>query len=211
MIVALPSPSRATLIGKVAVLVELEAVEQAVVHETELGVVARGVHRAVVDDDVTRVLGLVLGDQRLGLVLGLLQRRLGRPFDDFVEEPFDLHVPLCRQSLEILEQCRERNREDTWVFPAVRKDLNKTGHVRLMSADLQLKTGLPITVQGLRRSFVTMARQLELCEDGERLTNHVNDSLSGKKYRQTDVDALRQPLQLIADEIERLMKEGSAL
>ncbi len=31
------------------------------------------------------------------------------------------------------------------------------------------------------------------------------------QYDQTDVDALRQPLQLIADEIERLTKEGSAL
>ena len=123
-----------------------------------------------------------------------------------------LHVPLCRQSLGILELCRKQNRDDSsWVFPAVRKDLNKTGHVRLMSADLQLKTGLPITVQGLRRSFITMARQLTLFEDGDRLTNHVNDSISGKRYDQTDIDTLRQPLQLIADEIERLMKEGSAL
>lgn len=77
-----------------------------------------------------------------------------------------------------------------------------------MSAALKLNTGLPITVHGLRRTFVTTARRLKIFEDADRLTNHVDSSISGRHYDATGVDDLRQPLQVIANEIERLMKEG---
>lgn len=123
-----------------------------------------------------------------------------------------LHVPLCRQSLAILEQRRTLNPEDSpWVFPSIRTfrhSTNKTGHIRLMAASLRLNTGLPITVHGLRRTFITTARRLKIFEDADRLTNHVDSSISGRHYDATGVDDLRQPLQVIANELERLMKEG---
>lgn len=120
-----------------------------------------------------------------------------------------LHVPLSRQALEILEQRKKANVEKSpWVFPGQRKDLNKTGHVRLVSADLRTRTGLKLTVHALRRSFITIGRKLKLFEDTDRLTNHIDSSVSGKHYDQTGVDDLRKPLQIIANEIERLMVEG---
>jgi integrase len=122
-----------------------------------------------------------------------------------------LHVPLSRQSLAILKQRKEQNPEgNPFVFPSLPRPqcLNKTGHVRLVSAELRAKTGLSITIHGLRRSFITTARRLKIFEDADRLTNHVDASISGKHYDGTDVDDLRQPLQVIANEIERLMMEG---
>lgn len=122
-----------------------------------------------------------------------------------------LHVPLCRQSLTILKRRQEENPEATpFVFPSLPRPqcLNKTGHVRLMAAELKAKTGLNITIHGLRRSFITAARRLKIFEDADRLTNHVDASISGKHYDGTGVDDLREPLRKIANEIERLMKEG---
>ncbi len=125
-----------------------------------------------------------------------------------------LYAPLCRQSLEILER-RLAQREEgcPFVFPAVktvRYSTNKTGHVRLMATALKLNTGLDITVHGLRRTFITTARRLKIFEDADRLTNHVDSSISGRHYDATDVEDLRRPLQTIANELERLMKEGAA-
>ncbi|MBJ6749018.1 tyrosine-type recombinase/integrase [Geomonas anaerohicana] len=125
-----------------------------------------------------------------------------------------LYAPLCRQSLEILER-RLAQREEgcPFVFPAVktvRYSTNKTGHVRLMATALKLNTGLNITVHGLRRTFITTARRLKIFEDADRLTNHVDSTISGRHYDATDVEDLRRPLQTIAGELERLMKEGTA-
>jgi len=124
-----------------------------------------------------------------------------------------LHVPLCRQSLAILVRRLDRNPEGLeWVFPSIpallRHSMNKTGHVRLMAAPLRLNTKLDITVHGLRRTFITTARKLKIFEDADRLTNHVDSSISGKHYDGTDAEDLRQPLQAIANEIERLMVHG---
>ena len=122
-----------------------------------------------------------------------------------------LHVPLSRQSLAILKRRKEQNPEgNPFVFPSLPRPqcLNKTGHVRLMAAELKAKTGLDITVHGLRRTFITTARRLKIFEDAERLTNHVDNSVTGKHYDGTGVDELRAPLQTICNEIERLMVEG---
>lgn len=122
-----------------------------------------------------------------------------------------LHVPLSRQSLAILKRRKEQNPEGSpFVFPSLPRPqcLNKTGHVRLMAAELRAKTGLQITVHGLRRTFITTARRLKIFEDAERLTNHVDNTVTGKHYDGTDVNDLRQPLQAICNEIERLMVEG---
>lgn len=121
-----------------------------------------------------------------------------------------LHIPLSRQSFEILKRRKNQAIEDNpWVFPTVREDIGKTGHIMLMPAVLKSRTGLNITVHGLRRTFITIGRKLKLHIDVDRLTNHIDSSVSGKHYDQTDVDDLRKPLQVITNEIERLMKEGA--
>ncbi len=74
----------------------------------------------------------------------------------------------------------------------------------MVAAQLKTKTGLKITV-GLRRSFITIGRKLKIFEDTDLLTNHIDSSVTGKHYDGTDIEDLREPLQKIADKIERLM------
>ncbi len=122
-----------------------------------------------------------------------------------------LHVPLCRQSLAILKRRQAKNPEgNPFVFPSLPRPqcVNKTGHVRLMAAELRAKTGLNLTVHALRRSFITTGKKLKLHEEADRLTNHVDSSVTGRHYDGREVDDLRQPLQAIVNEIERLMIEG---
>jgi integrase len=121
-----------------------------------------------------------------------------------------LHVPLSRQSLAILKRRKEtRGEEQSFVFPTVRDYLNKTGHIVLKSDALKLKTGLDISPHGLRRTFITIGEKLKLRrQDIDKLTNHVDRSVTATHYDRTDVDDLREPLQRIASEVERLMFEG---
>jgi len=83
--------------------------------------------------------------------------------------------------------------------------LNKSGHVRLTSEKLRMATGLKLTVHGLRRTFATHGRKLKLFADVDRLTNHVDSSITGRFYDMTDFDDLRRPLQIIADHLDRLL------
>lgn len=123
----------------------------------------------------------------------------------------DFLAPLSRQAVEILKGRKEKSTKDNpFVFPPVRADYSKAGHARLQAMALRDRTGLKITVHGLRRTFITVGRRLKLYHDVDRLTNHVDGSVSGKHYDQTDIEDLRQPLQVICNEIERLMKEGTA-
>jgi integrase len=120
-----------------------------------------------------------------------------------------LHVPLSTQSWEILERRRGFAPEgNPYVFPTVRDDITKTGHVQLSAATLRDRTGLDLTVHALRRTFITIGRKLKLHADTDKLTNHVDSSVAGRFYDATGVDDLRDALQRIDNEIERLMLEG---
>lgn len=125
-----------------------------------------------------------------------------------------LRVPLSRQSYSILKNRHENNPEDNpWVFPSIESGrrsnvTNKSGHVRLMAAALRVNTGLQITIHALRRSFITIGRKLKLFNDTDRLTNHIDSTVTGKHYDGTDIEDLRHPLQVINNEIERLMLHG---
>jgi integrase len=121
------------------------------------------------------------------------------------DEP--LHVPLSSQSVAILK-CRLDGNTDKspFVFPA-QSSLNKSGHVLLIASDLKLRTGLNITVHGLRRSFVDIAdNKIKMRrQDVDRLTNHIDGSVTGKHYSHKDIEDLRAGLAKVCNEIERLM------
>ena len=121
-----------------------------------------------------------------------------------------LHVPLSRQSLAILKRRRAGGDDgDVFVFPGrLKPHICKSGHVQLRGGAIRLNTGLDITPHGLRRSFVTIGKQLHLHEEVERLINHIDSSVTGRHYDGRDLEDLRGPLQQIADEIERLMCHG---
>jgi hypothetical protein len=70
-----------------------------------------------------------------------------------------------------------------------------------------LRTGLDLTVHGLRRTFITMGERLRLRrEDINLLTGHVDHSVTGRHYTRLTADDLRPILQRIANEMERLLK-----
>ena len=122
-----------------------------------------------------------------------------------------LHVPLSSQSVEVLKRRQVQNPEGCpFVFSTAKAYLNKTGHVSLSSQSLREKTGLSITIHGLRRSFVDIAdNKLKLRrEDVDRLINHVDSSVTGRHYSHKDVDDLRDDLRRVCNEIERLMLNG---
>jgi len=118
-------------------------------------------------------------------------------------------LPLSRQTMDILSRRKDTmQREDTFVFPSI-ASRNKRGHVVLRADKLKTKVGLDITPHSLRRSFITVGERLKLRrEDINLLTNHVDQTVTGKHYLRIGVEDLRAPLQAICDEIEKLMAGG---
>jgi integrase len=117
----------------------------------------------------------------------------------------DLHIPLSRQAMLILE-LRKESSAGSKVFPQARSGgKNSTGCIQLNATTLRIRTGLDVTVHGLRRTFITAGRKLKRFEDTDRLTNHIDSSMAGKHYDETDINDLRETAQMIGNEIERLM------
>lgn len=120
---------------------------------------------------------------------------------------YPLHIPLNKQAMTILKRRKQQAKEDAvYVFPAEGPN-SKTGHAFMHPSLLRTATGLDITVHGLRRTFTTIGRKLKRYEDTSRLTNHIDLSVEGKHYDETDVEDLRETCQLIGDTIERYMLE----
>ena len=122
-----------------------------------------------------------------------------------------LHVPLSAQSLDILKRRHASNQEgSSYVFPTQKAHLNKTGHIVLKADTLKLNTGLALSVHGLRRSFIDIAdNKIKLRrQDVDRLTNHIDGSVTGKHYSHKDIEDLRVDLAKVCNEIERLMIHG---
>lgn len=120
-------------------------------------------------------------------------------------------VPLSKQSREILKRREEVAEEgQKYVFPK-QGARNTHDHLILRSDDLKRKTGLDLTVHGLRRSFITTGERLRLRrEDINLLTGHVDASVVGKHYSKLTPADLKPTLQAITNEIERLLNGEAA-
>lgn len=120
-------------------------------------------------------------------------------------------VPLSSQSRVILERRKEGAAEgELYVFPK-QGAMNKHGHLMLRADDMKKKTGLEISVHGLRRSFITTGERLRLRrEDINLLTGHADASVIGKHYSCLTPEDLKPTLQAITNEIERLLKGEAA-
>jgi len=118
-------------------------------------------------------------------------------------------LPLSTQSMGILTRRKNAMLEgDIYVFPS-ESGRSKRGHVILRADKLRVKTGLEITPHSLRRTFTTVGERLKLRrEDINLLTNHVDQTVTGRHYSRIGIEDLRAPLQAICNEIERLMVVG---
>jgi integrase len=118
-------------------------------------------------------------------------------------------LPLSRQTMSILTRRKSAmHTGDVFVFPS-ESGRSKSGHLMLRADKLRSKTGMDLTPHSLRRTFVTVGERLRLRrEDINLLTNHLDRSIIGRHYSRIGVDDLRAPLQIIDNEIERLMTNG---
>lgn len=122
----------------------------------------------------------------------------------------DLHIPLNRQAVEILERRKAQAQEGyKYIFPGVISS-NKTGYATMRSDHLRAITGLTLTIHALRRTFITTGRKLKRREDTDALTNHVDSSMTGKHYDETSIEDLRETAQMIGREIESRMLDEKA-
>jgi integrase len=121
------------------------------------------------------------------------------------------NVPLCRQAMVIMNRRNEAREEgNPFVFPSDWRT-NKRGHITMRAEKLKKRTGLDLTVHGLRRTFITTGEKLRLRrEDINLLTGHVDGSVTGKHYSRLTLDDLRPTLQRIADEIEQQLTKRPA-
>ncbi len=119
-------------------------------------------------------------------------------------------VPMSLQSKEILKRRKKAAVENNaYVFP-VQGSRGKSGHLVLRAADIKRRTGINITVHGLRRTFITIGERLRLRrEDINRLTGHTDSSVTGRHYSRLTNDDMRPVLQAICNEIDRLIHESS--
>lgn len=120
-------------------------------------------------------------------------------------------APMSTQSKAILARRQEAATEgQNYVFPA-QGARNKHEHLMLRADDLKNKSGLALSVHGLRRTFITIGERLRLRrEDINLLTGHVDSSVVGKHYSRLTPADLRPTLQAITNEIERLMNGETA-
>ncbi len=115
-----------------------------------------------------------------------------------------LHIPLNNQAMAILERRKEHSPEECiYVFPAI--DERRHGHATMKAEVLRKVTGLELTVHALRRTYITIGRKMKLYKDTDRLTNHVDSSVSGKHYDETGIEDLRETTQMIGCRIEKLL------
>lgn len=116
-------------------------------------------------------------------------------------------VPLCTQALAILQRRLEtRVDNNAFVFPSDWHS-NKRGHVTMRAEKLKQRTGLDLTVHGLRRTFITTGERLRMRrEDINQLTGHADHSVTGRHYSRLTADDLRPIVQHIANEMDRFMR-----
>ena len=125
----------------------------------------------------------------------------------------DLNIPLSRQAMEILNRRKGLAVDGIeWVFPSILTGGSRktTGHAAIDSNGLRQLTGLQLTIHALRRTFITVGRKLKRYEDTDRLTNHIDSTMAGKHYDETDIEDLRETVNMIGNEIERRMLAETA-
>lgn len=111
--------------------------------------------------------------------------------------------------MDILKRRKAANVEDSeYVFPAI--DHRTKPHATIQAEVLVKATGLKLTIHALRRSYITLGRKLKRYEDTDRLTNHVDSTVSGRHYDETSIEDLRETCQMIGNEIERRMLADTA-
>lgn len=117
-------------------------------------------------------------------------------------------LPLSDYLSELLTR-RQQQAYSKYVFPGT----GKGGYIvepRKQAAKITEDSGVTFSIQDLRRTFITLAESLDISAYAvKRLLNHkmTNDVTAG--YIISDVERLRKPMQLIADQLLKFMTEDT--
>ncbi|MCI5048729.1 MAG: integrase family protein [Rickettsiales bacterium] len=110
-------------------------------------------------------------------------------------------LPITSYNRAILEFLA-KHRINRWVFPS---DRSKSGHItepKKAVNQIKMQTGLNITLHDLRRSFTAVANGLSISRYTiKRLLNHSLDNDVTAIYIPGDVEAFKEPLQEIQNQI----------
>lgn len=118
-------------------------------------------------------------------------------------------LPLSGYLYELLLS-RCQNRINEYVFPGK----GATGHIiepRKQMANVTKLSGIHFTVHDLRRTFITIAEEIDISAYAlKRLMNHKMSSDITAGYIVTDVERLRRPMQQITDYFLKCMSVQSS-
>jgi len=128
----------------------------------------------------------------------------------------DLELPITTKVLELLKR-RKAMRENEFVFPSpvTRKTADGTiischiSDVRDTLAKINQVAGVTLTPHDLRRTFTTIAESLDISPYAiKALVNHSEKKASDVTggYIQMSLERKRKALQMIEDEIMRIVK-----
>lgn len=123
----------------------------------------------------------------------------------------DLLAPFKFQKIPLIEGFWANSYEVLLVRPYDwYGKVSVTGHLYTVSKSLERiteKTGLPIRLHDLRRTFVSVANSIRIpYYTIKRLVNHSSGGdVTASVYNVMDVDDLREPMQAITDEFKKLM------
>jgi integrase len=113
-------------------------------------------------------------------------------------------LPMSDILFGIFEE-RLRLRENDYVFPSVN---GKIGHLVEPKRQVEIvkeKTGISFCLHDLRRTFASIAESIVSYSALKRLLNHTDKDVT-QGYIIFNIDKLRGPVQVIAYEIDRLVK-----
>ena len=123
-----------------------------------------------------------------------------------------LELPFSKETEEILNRryaARDENDSHTnkWVFSS---KTSSTGHLNCVTRSLGYvtkKTGLNIRLHDLRRTFVSVANSIRIPSYTiKKLVNHsAGGDVTAAVYNVMDVEDLREPMQAISDEFNKVI------
>ena len=115
--------------------------------------------------------------------------------------------PLARQPLAILHQLRMRTGKTPWLFPGIKdKPMSESlvqDHMARIARESKISDPR-VNSHDVRRTATTIGANVVPGHALDRLTRHAPKTVTGMRYVVHDLEKLRKPAQILADEIDRI-------
>ncbi len=115
--------------------------------------------------------------------------------------------PLARQPLAILRRLKMRTGNTPWVFPGRQGKPISSPYIQRLMGDIAREAKITdprVRSHDLRRTTTTIGANVVPGHALDKLTRHASKTMTGKRYVMHDLEKLRRPAQILADEIDRI-------